>query len=908
MNVFTSKSITFLAIALLVIMILPIVLVALPVQAQETQDITSNVTHGGNPITPTGGPIPSGATPAYSVPTVARMSLGPSPVGVNQPITVNLWTSPAPGAQRAQSGYTVTITAPNGTVFTVGPLPSFIADGTNWFTFIPDVVGTWKLQFAFAGNYLPAGVYLAGQTLNNASLYTAALLAILYPATAFGPAPTTIPIVGTQSLGYTGPINYTSSVYYQASQTPVQTLTVQQDMVASWPTASLPTDYWTRPVIANFREWSSIMGDYPWYGPGGGTNWPADTSIYYSPRESYIPYTQGPTSAHIVWRRQGVFSGLIGGIGGTQSLGGTAGGIQTLPSAGLPTIVYNGRAYQTISKPMPMLINGSQVIETTSVWECYDVRTGQIYWDQTGITQAPTAIEYAYGGAAIIGGGAQATTTVSLVSAANSRLIKYNPFSGAVTVNVSIAPLTTGTFYMNQWCLSVQTLGSGPSAQYKLINWTIAGSSTDVTSRVASNVSWPISSLPTTWDLNAGVVANVVNVQGGGTYLGINVVGISLTTGAILWNTTIMNEYLYSGSCQVADHGLIAVLSSNGYWLAWNLNSGQLAWKGQIMDYPWGATAFGAYAVQSAYGLFYWESYDGVYAYYWNNGSIAWHFLSPGAYPYDSNYYDNGTAQNPFDQGAIVAGGILYTYNNEHSAINPVARGWRFFAINATTGQGIWNATVPGQPGAVQDGYLFADSFYDGYLYVFGKGRSETTVTASLMGNSIVIQGSVLDKSPGDLGTYTNPVARTDFPTNVPCVSDESMQTYMDYLYMQIPIPIGYSVTGVPVQLYATDQNGNTISIGTTTSDLNGFRFSWTPLSNSLWTIQAVFPGTDAYSSSYAGASAAYNVVSTSPTPTGTLAPSNAATSSELITYMIAGVIAIIIAIAVLGVLILRKH
>jgi hypothetical protein len=176
------------------------------------------------------------------------------------------------------------------------------------------------------------------------------------------------------------------------------------------------------------------------------------------------------------------------------------------------------------------------------------------------------------------------------------------------------------------------------------------------------------------------------------------------------------------------------------------------------------------------------------------------------------------------------------------------------------------------------------------------------------MGNSIVIQGSVLDKSPGDLGTYTNPVARTDFPTNVPCVSDESMQTYMDYLYMQIPIPTGYSVTGVPVQLYATDQNGNTISIGTTTSDLNGFRFSWTPPSNSLWTIQAVFPGTDAYSSSYAGTSAAYNVVSASATPTTTLAPSNAATSSELITYVIAGVIAIIIAIAVLGVLILRKH
>ena len=88
----------------IILMILPIVLIATPVQAQDEVDITASVPHGGNPIAPTGGPLPSGVTPVYSVPTTARMSLGPSPVGVGQPITINLWTSPAPGAQRAQSG------------------------------------------------------------------------------------------------------------------------------------------------------------------------------------------------------------------------------------------------------------------------------------------------------------------------------------------------------------------------------------------------------------------------------------------------------------------------------------------------------------------------------------------------------------------------------------------------------------------------------------------------------------------------------------------------------------------------------------------------------------------------------------------------------------------------------------
>ena len=76
MNSFVSNPKAFSAAIILVLMLLPTVLIAMPVQAQETQDITSNLTHGGNPITPTGGPLPSGVTPNYSVQTVARISLG----------------------------------------------------------------------------------------------------------------------------------------------------------------------------------------------------------------------------------------------------------------------------------------------------------------------------------------------------------------------------------------------------------------------------------------------------------------------------------------------------------------------------------------------------------------------------------------------------------------------------------------------------------------------------------------------------------------------------------------------------------------------------------------------------------------------------------------------------------------
>ena len=34
-------------------------------------------------------------------------------------------------------------------------------------------------------------------------------------------------------------------------------------------------------------------------------------------------------------------------------------------------------------------------------------------------------------------------------------------------------------------------------------------------------------------------------------------------------------------------------------------------------------------------------------------------------------------------------------------------------------------------PGAVADGYLTGSDMYDGYMYVFGKGKSDTTVDST---------------------------------------------------------------------------------------------------------------------------------------------------------------------------------
>ena len=85
-------------------------------------------------------------------------------------------------------------------------------------------------------------------------------------------------------------------------------------------------------------------------------------------------------------------------------------------------------------------------------WQCYDLRTGQIYWEADEYIQAKTApsyIEYSKSDPAVAGGGSiDAGVSVNLLAITSSRLIKYNPYTGAVTMNISLPTFseTAGSF------------------------------------------------------------------------------------------------------------------------------------------------------------------------------------------------------------------------------------------------------------------------------------------------------------------------------------------------------------------------------------------------------------------------------------------------------------------------------
>ena len=675
-------------------------------------------------------------------------------------------------------------------------------------------------------------------------------------------------------------------------------LTVQENPVMSYPPASLPTDYWTRPISPMNREWWVIAGNFPFSGVGGGPNWPSDTNIYES-NYKFAPYVQAPSSAHIVWKRTFAIEGLIGGTQGQTSVQ------MGIITTGVPHLIYAGRCYENIVKPMQQIINGSIVNTPTTVWECFDLRTGEVYWDLTGITQPPTYITYGSSAPSVPGATSGTTTAISLVYIGSGRLIQYDPYTGAATLNVSI-PVTTGTLYADPWVLSIQTVGSGANTQYYLINWTASGTSTTFATRVNTNVSYPFSSIGTA-DYESMIAVNTATITpaGSGTAQGQILMGTDLVTGKLIWNvttSTTASEIFFNGLTNTADHGKFAARMDDGYVQAWDLKTGALTWK-TLMPTPWGE--FGVYDVYSAYGLLYSNAYDAVRAINWTNGNIEW-TVQLDAPPFETPYTNStGSSVYSFSAPGYVADGKVYTLTCEHTPTEPLSRGWKMVCLNATTGTEIWKITfmslgqtgpgARGFQGAIADGYLAYINEYDGYLYVFGKGQSETAVSAPdnqiTSGQKAVISGTVLDKSPAQPGK--------------PCISDNSMSTYMEYLHMQQPIDGIYhnlTITGVPVSIDAVDPNGNTQHIGDTTSDVSGtFAYTWTPNLAGDWKITATFMGSNSYGSSWAETHATVIDLQTSATPT----PSNEQTNIDYTMPIVASAIAIIIAVAIVGAIIL---
>jgi hypothetical protein len=862
----------FFSIILALLMIASTVLIAVPIQPVQAALA---------PVQPYTGPLKSGDVADGTFDTNVWISARPNVIGKDQSVLINIWATPASNAQRKLLGYHITITKPDGSIDEY-TLNSERDTAATWMEYVPKETGVYKYKVDFPGCFLPAGYY------NDGVVYTTAT---------------------EGASGYNIAVtNYTGSTYYKPASSPEYTFTVQDDMVWSWPAVSLPTDYWTRPVAPELREWLPILGDWPWYGPAGPdyyTLYP-DCSPYWNQRMDFFPYVQGPSSAHVAWKQVNAIGGITGS--GRYATYGAAGWVYDVPfattssSPGTITMVIAGRGYMTVPRVRSELINGSIQSVATTALQCLDIRTGEVLWEVDGFTHSQTLESF---GNWQFGGAIEYPSTIVYLD--GNRLYKYNANTGAQTLNVSISPLTSAIHYMNGYALGVQNLGSNVSAdqRYRLINFTTSGNTGNFTQRIVSNISWPLSSFPATSDFTAGIAASFGRGLIGydGTTPEQRLITVDMATGAVLVNETIAEagaqDFMgYSSACDLCDKGTYAFLNAWGEYIGLDLRTGDIKWTSDKMDAPWDANSFGAYDTTSAYGMFYRTGYSGVYAFDWDTGKIVWKYEAPAASPFETPYIDqNGTTVMSFNGGAYAADGKIYTINTEHTPTQPITRGWQLHCINATTGEGVFKVRLTGSLGAIADGYLCVSESYTGTMYVLGKGKSETTVTAPDVvvpkGTSVVIKGTVLDLSPAQPGT--------------PCVNKESMATQMEYLHKQLPIGGLWgneTLTGVPVVLTAMNQNGS-ITIGTVTTNgyYGTYSCEWNPPDEGSYEIIASFAGDESYGSS----SASTTVVVGAASETTPQATTSNITMPPVELYTIGSAIAVIIAVAVATLLILRK-
>lgn len=631
---------------------------------------------------------------------------------------------------------------------------------------------------------------------------------------------------------------------YKASRTPVLTLNVTKDPVPGVAPVQLPSGYWERPIREENKEWSTIGGDWLQGGYDAGGS-------------RFNPYSQGPGSPHILWDRQVEIGGIIGGDYGSLTYGG--GSSQPV---GRTNIIFYGHTFYR---------------DKAGATHCVNIKTGEDLWVNPSMSSISGVIF-------------QQTrlTPVEfqpfLVSLGSS-YVKYDPWTGAETYRLN--GTLSGTLDTSTQNALVYSRSGG-----RLICWntterpiapnTVFGFGAAATSfkqMIKYNVTDPGFSISYISGRYGGTISRAPSVSG----------CIDLATGQKLWNRTLPEEERETGHIIAGDEKLFA--SGDGMKVrAYDMATGKKLWEA-VADYPWGT--FWAYSGLSyAYGNVYASNYDGIYCFDGETGEREWVYKTPAS-----------GFQSPYPGwamwgGAVIADGKVYQSTGEHSPSNPVPIGNRLYCIDAHTGEQIWNISdlsgaTSGDPKTIADGVLLHCDEYDLKMYAIGKGKSAITVSAPLtaasLGQSIMITGSVTDLSPAQPGT--------------PCVSAKSMGPWMEYLHMQKPIPT--NVVGVQVSLDAVGPDGNSISIGTVTSDgMTGmFQKLWQPQTAGEYTIYATFAGDESYGSSVAAAP--LGVVEAPETQESTQIISQASDNSLIV---IGTGLAVIIAVAIVGILILRKR
>jgi hypothetical protein len=812
---------------------------------------------------------------ALDIPTYIKIHVEPDPVGIGQDVYISAFmTKPTATAGMGSTGdlytgITIEITDPDGQKTNLGPYTADATGGVGGLSFTPNKLGNYTLK-----------AFYPGQNLTRSA------------SSIFGP--------GTDY----------SYVRELPSESDPETLTVQQEQIPQFPIQPLPTEYWSRPINAQNYAWATLAGS--WYGLAV----PAfATTGMYDATGNFNPYSSAPNTAHIVWNKPTAFGGQVGGpIPADQESQFTSTSIliNYFEPIILDGVLYYGE----------MAGINSQVVS----WNAVDLRTGQTLWtSQPGVTASATAVSFEklrmgqnlrfhsmqeYGSTSflysIVGGG-------MFGGAATYRL--YEPTTGAymgviynVTTDMAYFMDTdpthenVGTLFgyftsggnLSCWN-STLCMGNGNAASEILrpptvmnfskgIQWTVKLPVTLADNRISLSIA---ARTPDVILLRQA--PNLVTQTSAGYAIDC---GFNAHTGELLWGPKNQSLPLYGDmSLLSAKEGVYVLHNKDTHELyGYSLNTGDKLWGPTKL--PGTSLSTLTVAGDIAYGNVYvWDFGGYVSAVNINTGVINWTYV-PRSAGYNTPY---GVYPIWVFGSQSIADGKIFL-SESHMYNPPLFPGAQRLALNCTDGSLVWsiNSFSGRCPGAIADGFLVEWNSYDNQIYTFGKGQ--TAITASLAndvvteGNNVLITGMVTDESPGTKNA--DRIAR--FPNGVPAVSDESMTPFMEYVYMQQPKPT--NTTGVPVAFSVLDSNNNYRQIGSTTTDANGYySFKWTPDITGTFAVYANFAGSESYWP--ASTETFFTVDSAAPTPSPI--PIAVAPPTEM--YILAGVAAIIIAIAIVG-------
>jgi hypothetical protein len=863
-------------------------------------------------------PTAEAHSPKWEIPTYAYLSVAPNPIGVGQRLFIVMWLdSVLPGAAVENTiryhNFKLTITKPDNTVETKEwPLITDTA-ASQPFLYYPDKVGNYTFKWAYLGETY---------TWNTANTPGLSAANALYENDTFLPC-----------------------------ESKLVTVNVQEQPVYSPPSSyPMPTEYWTRPIEGENSDWWTIS-----------SNWLGRQSPQLAEERLRNPEDGvGPVTSHVMWTKPIQEGGVVGGTNNFVEGEGYYIGTTYNRRFNNPIVMY-GVLYYTEPESIEVTTNTAG-----GLTKAVDLRTGQELWSQripgpNNLFQ----FGYVYTSGDnpnMHGTWPGILFTADFGRAFDART--GNPLFNVTFMPVtrSISPTTSvgtealgedGAIYLyqinaaNKWIAQwnsskLWTWGTTPTIQKEVIgnipitparpttsagtgqawNWNgsawVAVPSAQAT-QIATRYDWNIT-VPELQS-NAAIIYTLLDdmmlirngtlptprVHDPYTVYAINLNASRGQRGQVLWmknyDPPAVSRSFPGKLIDTVNNVFIGYDKEVSQLVGFSLVNGEQLWTTTL---PADSSDFilysylGAIGMQTAYGLVYFGGYGGImHAYDTKTGELVWTYGNGGAG--NTTYSGTGLAYGryPIYPGPI-AEGVLYLDTGEHSAQPPLYKDSLVRALNATTGQEIWTLTGWGghhrrEGFAVADGFLVYLNHYDMQIYSIGKGPSAITVEAPKaavdVGRSLVISGMVTDIAAG---TKQNEQAAR-FPFGVPAVSDESMSDWMRYVYMQKPRPT--NVTGVPVEINVVDSNGNYRQIGTVTSNSDGFyTLNWKPDIEGQYTVYASFGGSAAYWPSHAITS--FAVDPALPTPAPTQSPPQSA--ADL--YLLPGIIAIIVAILLVGV------